>query len=230
MNLEDLRKQFIVSEDTPLAGLESIVRVLKDYAVVTEAGHVHIVRAGLTLRVQIQMVLVSRAIAAKLDKAIPSVVSLDELQQSLRVGREQLRARISDLVRERFAEALGGGTYRVSSHQIEQFVDRLANREVVTHAQGRSAFDSGSRHKRRALGAAPRSASARAPQLTNLINALVESGFFQEPKDLRAVQAGLAEKGHRYPLTSLSSAMLRQVRRRNLRRIKDKKLWTYVIA
>ena len=229
MKLEELKKQFIVSEDALLAKLEGIVSVLKNYSVVTESGEVHILRRGLPVRVQMQLALVSRAIAAKLDNAIPPVLSLDELQRFLDIGREQVRARVSDLVRERFAEALGGGTYRVSFHRIESFVKSLPNSEVIAIPQrtANTNIDSVSRNKDQSRGA-PRSVTTRGSQLSNLINSLIESGFFNEPRDLRAVQVGLAEKGHQYPLTSLSSAMLRQVRRRTLRRVKDQKVWTYL--
>ena len=65
-------------------------------------------------------------------------------------------------------------------------------------------------------------------QLIDLIANLIDGGFFKKkPKDLAAVKTALEEMGHHYPVTTLSGAMLRQVRRRNLRRIKQDKKWVY---
>jgi hypothetical protein len=62
---------------------------------------------------------------------------------------------------------------------------------------------------------------------TNLINSLIDGGFFKKPKDLSEVKHALEELGHVYPVTSLSPALLRLVRQRQLRRLKDKKRWLY---
>ncbi|HEY4480187.1 MAG TPA: hypothetical protein VJB58_01830 [Candidatus Paceibacterota bacterium] len=62
----------------------------------------------------------------------------------------------------------------------------------------------------------------------NLISELIDGGFFKKPKGLGAIKIALEEQGHYYPVTSLSPALLRLVRKRQLRRIKDKKHWLYV--
>lgn len=69
--------------------------------------------------------------------------------------------------------------------------------------------------------------SNRRLQLPDLIANLIDGGFFKKPKDLAAVKHALEEMGHHYPVTSLSGAMLRQVRTRNLRRLKQDKRWMY---
>jgi hypothetical protein len=66
------------------------------------------------------------------------------------------------------------------------------------------------------------------PTPMGLISELIVEGFFREPKELGAVGLALKERGHFYPVTTLSTLMLRLVRRKELRRIKDKKRWTYV--
>lgn len=68
---------------------------------------------------------------------------------------------------------------------------------------------------------------SRRIQLVDLIESLLDGDFFRKPKDLAAVKGALEELGHHYPVTTLSGAMLRQVRRRNLRRIKKEKRWFY---
>ena len=68
---------------------------------------------------------------------------------------------------------------------------------------------------------------SRPPQLVDLIANLIDGGFFKKPKDLAAVKVALEEMGHHYPVTTLSGAMLRQVRKRTLRRLKQDKRWMY---
>jgi hypothetical protein len=62
------------------------------------------------------------------------------------------------------------------------------------------------------------------------IQGLTDKGFFRTPRGLSDIRDRLREMGHLYPLTTLSSAMLIQVRRRALRRTKDAKAdnrWKY---
>lgn len=61
----------------------------------------------------------------------------------------------------------------------------------------------------------------------NLITSLIDGGFFRKPKDLGTVKVALEEMGHFFPVTTLSPAMLRFVRRRQLRRLRDNKRWMY---
>lgn len=73
----------------------------------------------------------------------------------------------------------------------------------------------------------PRKAKAKAGPV-GLLSELIDGGFFKKPKELSAIKLALEEQGHFYPVTTLSPLMLRLVRRRELRRIKDKKRWLYV--
>lgn len=76
-------------------------------------------------------------------------------------------------------------------------------------------------------GAKNRKKSSQKVQLVDLIDALIDGGFFKTPRDLGAVRSALAEIGHHYPITTLSPAMLRKVRKRSLRRLKQDKRWVY---
>ena len=66
------------------------------------------------------------------------------------------------------------------------------------------------------------------PTPTGLLAELIDEGFFSVPKGLTALRVALRERGHFYPATTLSPLMLRLVRSKQLRRMKDKKGWTYV--
>lgn len=73
---------------------------------------------------------------------------------------------------------------------------------------------------------AAKNSSARATP-TNLIASLIDGGFFKKPKDLASIKLSLEESGHYYPVTTLSPTMLRFVRSKQLRRIKENKKWLY---
>lgn len=65
------------------------------------------------------------------------------------------------------------------------------------------------------------------PTPSNLIATLIDGGFFRKPKDLASTKVALEEMGHFFPVTTLSPVLLRLVRKRQLRRMKDKKRWLY---
>jgi hypothetical protein len=66
------------------------------------------------------------------------------------------------------------------------------------------------------------------PTPVTLISELIDGGFFKKPKGLGEIKSALEESGHFYPVTSLSPTVLRFVRKRQLRRIKENKRWLYV--
>lgn len=100
------------------------------------------------------------------------------------------------------------GTKEEVAGLIEQFGGGVAN------SQGRS-------RKRR-------TATKEKSGPVNLVSELIDGGFFKKPKELGSIKLALEEQGHYYPVTTLSPILLRLVRKRELRRIKDKKRWLYV--
>jgi hypothetical protein len=66
------------------------------------------------------------------------------------------------------------------------------------------------------------------PTPMGLLGELIAEGFFGQPRELAAVRAALQDRGHFYPVTTLSPLLLRLVRKKHLRRIKNKQRWTYV--
>jgi hypothetical protein len=63
---------------------------------------------------------------------------------------------------------------------------------------------------------------------TNLIMEFIDGGFFSKSKELGAIKLALEEQGHYYPVTSLSPTLIRLIRKKQIRRIRDKKRWLYV--
>ena len=72
-----------------------------------------------------------------------------------------------------------------------------------------------------------RQAATAKASLPDMLVSLAHDGFFKKPKDLTAVKGALAELGEVYPASTIAPALLRLVRRRRLRRIRQDKRWYY---
>jgi hypothetical protein len=95
--------------------------------------------------------------------------------------------------------------------EITAVIHDLERRNAATRSPGRS-----------------RKAKSGHASIPDLIESMTDGGFFKKPRDLAAIKASLAEMGHHYPVTTLSPIMLRLVRARRLRRMKEQKRWVYV--
>lgn len=102
-----------------------------------------------------------------------------------------------------------------TSKEIAEVLDDLQKKEP-----GKAALKRGSSKKDRSTGGRP--------LLVDHIASLIDSGFFKKPRDLASIKSTLAEMGHHYPVTTLSPTMLRQVRRKRVRRMREKNRWLYV--
>src|SRR5258708_7276524 len=83
-------------------------------------------------------------------------------------------------------------------------------------------FGSGTTSLKNTKKLLPRKSTAKAGPV-DLVSELIDGGFFKKPKELGAIKVALEEQGHFYPVTTLSPSLLRLVRKKQLRRIKDKK-------
>ena len=72
-------------------------------------------------------------------------------------------------------------------------------------------------------------ASARGGKVTipSLVEELKNEGFFKKTKTLGDIKKRLADLGHSYPITGLSGPMREQVRKKRLRRFKEKGKYVY---
>lgn len=61
----------------------------------------------------------------------------------------------------------------------------------------------------------------------DLLIGLREEGFFEKPRMLGDITQALEEKGHLYPVTTLSGVVLALVQKRHLRRKKVEGRWVY---
>ena len=103
-----------------------------------------------------------------------------------------------------------------------------SDEDVVNVVARLERFRNGGRAARAATKVRPSTTKTKMT-LPGLISEMISGGFFKEPRQLAVVKAALEQSGHFYPLTTLSPAMLRLVKARQLRRIKDGQgRWTYV--
>jgi hypothetical protein len=64
--------------------------------------------------------------------------------------------------------------------------------------------------------------------ISDLIETMKREDFFKSPRGLGEVRQGLADMGHHYPVTTLSGAMQKLAKRRQLRRFKQDGMYVYV--
>lgn len=62
----------------------------------------------------------------------------------------------------------------------------------------------------------------------NLIRELIKEDFFKVKRGIQQVKTKLEEKGKIYDITVLSTPLIRLVRNKELRRLKEKDIWVYV--
>ena len=60
------------------------------------------------------------------------------------------------------------------------------------------------------------------------IRALIDEDFFKTKQGIGEVKNKLEEQAHIYPVTTLSPALFRLVKAKELRRVKENKQWQYV--
>ena len=126
MDLEKLKGQFLVEDDVKTERLGHLLEKLIPYCSVSKAGAVEIKISNLSSGQQVRMVLAARAVGSRLDKAIVAEVSIKQLEDYTGLPAKQVAARVSECLREKFAERAARGTYRARLHKIEGFIAGLS--------------------------------------------------------------------------------------------------------
>lgn len=102
-----------------------------------------------------------------------------------------------------------------TSDDVEQLI-----RKLTSDARSR---DSASSTRRQRRGTAKHGGAVR-----DYVLELRDAGFFAKPQGLSAIRQALAAEAHLTPMTTLSGVMLGLVKSRELRRLKEEAIWTYV--
>jgi hypothetical protein len=124
-NLEELRNRFLVSDSLSEAKMLSLLQLAVDHCAVDLKGNVEIKNAALGAKDKLMLVLVARLIANHLDESISADVTTEELARNTAIESVQVRARASDLAKDRQIEVVNRGVYRAPLHRVEPFLRGL---------------------------------------------------------------------------------------------------------
>jgi hypothetical protein len=126
MNIDELKKQFIVEGDVLKERLEALVSKALQHCRIDKSGQVLISDTELSGRDQVKLILAARAIAAQLDPDIHPEVSVVEIAKYTGLPANQVRARGRECIEHKFAESSAAGVYRAIPHKVEGFLDSLS--------------------------------------------------------------------------------------------------------
>ena len=125
---EKIKKDFIVDQNAyDIENVPEQIKRLLNFAKVGTGGKVFIESHNLTSDAQLRVVLIARFLANKLQEEIKQEVSIEELSQYTHLDKDQVRARMSAIVREKFAERKGKGVFVVLPFRIKKFMEELSN-------------------------------------------------------------------------------------------------------
>lgn len=124
--MEDLKKLFIVDDrEFDTKNTEKFVRKIADFVKIGKDGSIFIEIESLNKTDKIQLAIVARFLANKIDKDIPQEVGLNEIMQFLSLPQNTATARISELTKARTIKRIKAGKYVAMPHQIEKFIDKI---------------------------------------------------------------------------------------------------------
>jgi K+-transporting ATPase c subunit len=125
MELEELKKKFIVDDDVLKTRLEPVVTKALHHCVIDKTGQVHINNKALSSKQRVMLTMAARAVASQLDSNISPDVPITEIAKATGLPDNQIRARINDIVKEKFARSSQRGSYEANPHRVEAFLDSL---------------------------------------------------------------------------------------------------------
>jgi len=125
--LEELKKKFIVEEKFDEKRIANYVERILPFCKVTKDGMVIVENKSSKKLQQVQLALVARFLANRLDKNISAGMSSEELSNSLNIPEDQIAARMMELRKDKFAIPLKRGMHQVNPLQIERFLTELEN-------------------------------------------------------------------------------------------------------
>jgi len=114
-----------------------------------------------------------------------------------------------------------------TSEEVAQLVSRISDAAATSNVESHlPSKNSKPRSKSKSSTTAGALAKSKGP--IDYIRDLITEGFFTNKRGLGDVQARLEEGAHIYAVTTLSPALFRLVRSKELRRLKEQGRWVYV--
>ena len=111
----------------------------------------------------------------------------------------------------------------------EEVATLMARLNGSSSGAGQSEDIPKARRKRGKAGGKKRAGGKTSNGPAALVADFIRVGAFKKPKGLAEIQAELKQGGHYYNNASVAVALLRAVKRRELRRIKQDGNWVYVV-
>ena len=132
--MEDVKKLFIVDEkEFDIKNTEKFIRKIADFVKVGKDGSIFLEIESINKTDKIQLAIVARFLANKIDKNILQEVSLPEIMQFLSLPQNTATARISELVKGRNIRRIKVGKYVAVPHQIEKFIEKINKKYGEKH-------------------------------------------------------------------------------------------------
>jgi hypothetical protein len=126
MELDKLKEQFLVDDDVRTERLEQLIRKALPHCVVDKRGTVHFKGPDRSGKDQVKLALAGRLLASKLDEAVSSDVSVEQLAEYTGLPKNQAAARAKECLDEKFAERSARGSYKARVNKVEEFLNTLS--------------------------------------------------------------------------------------------------------
>jgi hypothetical protein len=93
--------------------------------VLDKKGYVHFNNPKLNPREKLRLTLAARAIASQMESTVKSEVSVAELCANSGLPKDQVYARASELVKDKFVTSPKKGVYAAVPHKVEALLDSV---------------------------------------------------------------------------------------------------------
>jgi hypothetical protein len=124
--MNKIKSEFIVDQDSyNETSIPEQVKTLLKFVRVGNEGKVFIQSRDLSPDNRLKITLVARFLANKLQTDINSKLTVEELSEYVQLDKAQVRARMSTIVKEKFAVRAERGLFSVLPFQIKAFLEEL---------------------------------------------------------------------------------------------------------
>ena len=125
MEINELRRKFIIGEEELKEQLETLVTKTMKYCRLDNGGRVHFENKKLSTKDKLKVTFAARAVASQLDPGFSADQTAAELAQTTGIPIDQVRARCAELVAEHYVESPHRGVFRAIFGKIEGMLDSV---------------------------------------------------------------------------------------------------------
>ncbi|RLG44252.1 MAG: hypothetical protein DRN81_04920 [Thermoproteota archaeon] len=134
-DLEELEKEFIMSEDMEHDEIRELIGLVLGICKIDKKGYVVIRRTGLTMQQRIMVVLTARYLANKLQQELERESPIDETCTTMEIAnmlKEKdtvVRVRLKELKDDKKVLSPKRGVFRIAPYEIKEFLKELIGQE-----------------------------------------------------------------------------------------------------